>query len=205
MELILAISAMKRSGAKRITAVIPFIPYSTSSSASDDSITEDYDFHTCFAADIIKMLETIGCDEVITLNSTISSPKGFTDKSTFINIDATELVVPFLIRKELEKPVIVACQGTEHYMNNIHQLNHSLNLCGVNCQLGFCNNHTYSGEGVKHRDVILYNNLVRTGNSTKKHVKELKKMGANRIYCFGFHGLCSSELFEDLIKSLPIE
>ena len=62
MELILAISAMKRSGAKRITAVIPFIPYSTSSSASDDSITEDYDFHTCFAADIIKMLETIGCD-----------------------------------------------------------------------------------------------------------------------------------------------
>lgn len=30
-------------------------------------------------------------------------------------------------------------------------------------------------------------------------------MGARNIYCFGFHGLCTNDLFEDLIKSLPIE
>ena len=56
MELILAIAAMKRSGAQKITAIIPFIPYTTMSSAVDDGINEGFDFHTCFAADIIKML-----------------------------------------------------------------------------------------------------------------------------------------------------
>ena len=33
MELILAVSAMKKSGAASVTAIIPFFPYSTASSA----------------------------------------------------------------------------------------------------------------------------------------------------------------------------
>ena len=33
MELILAVSCMKKSGADRVTAIIPFLPYSTASSA----------------------------------------------------------------------------------------------------------------------------------------------------------------------------
>lgn len=99
----------------------------------------------------------------------------------------------------------MASQSTEHYMLNIHQLKDSFNLFGLNCELGSFNDFDYIGENVKGRDVVLYNNLVRTGLSTKNHVKALKKMGARRIYCFGFHGLCTNDLFEDLIKSLPIE
>lgn len=57
---------------------------------------------------------------------------------------------------------------------------------------------------MKNRDVVLYNSLVRTGNSIKREVKILKEKGARRIYCYGFHGLCSNDLFEDLINSLPI-
>ena len=38
MELILAIAAMKRSGAQKITAIIPFIPYTSMSSATGDDI-----------------------------------------------------------------------------------------------------------------------------------------------------------------------
>ena len=40
--------------------------------------------------------------------------------------------------------------------------------------------------------MILYKDLVRTGNSTKRQVKILKSMGARNIYCYGFHGLCSN-------------
>lgn len=117
------------------------------------------------------MMEDLGCDEVVTLNSTISCAKGFTQNSTFINIDATELVVPFLIRKELENPIIVGSQSHEHFITNIHNLNKSFNLFGLNCQLGLFSGLSYIGDDVKGRDVILYNNLVRTGNTTKKHVK----------------------------------
>ena len=152
------------------------------------------------------MLENVGCDEIITFNSMISSAKGFTVNSTFLNIDATELVVPYLIRRELVKPVIIASQGNEHYMNSINRLHQSFKMFETDCDLGFfSNNYTYVGDCLQGRDVILYNNMVRTGLSTKQHVKALKKLGAGRIYCFGFHGLCASDLFEDLIKQLPIE
>lgn len=56
MELLLAVSTMKKSGAEKVTAVIPFFPYSTMTSAISEEINEGIDFHTCFAADIVKML-----------------------------------------------------------------------------------------------------------------------------------------------------
>lgn len=34
MELILAVSCMKKSGAEKVTAIIPFFPYSTTTSAA---------------------------------------------------------------------------------------------------------------------------------------------------------------------------
>ncbi len=62
MELILAVSCMKKSGAEKVTAIVPFFPYSTTTSAVSEEIKEGVDFHTCFAADIVKMLESVGCD-----------------------------------------------------------------------------------------------------------------------------------------------
>ena len=56
--------------------------------------------------------------------------------------------------------------------------------------MGLFNEGSYSGPDVKGRDVLLFNNLIRTGNSLRKNSKHLKKLGAKDIYCFGFHGLC---------------
>lgn len=68
------------------------------------------------------MLENVGCDEIITLNSEMTHPKGFAHSSTFINIDAPEIAVPYLIRTKLEDPVLVGTQSTQKYLQNIHQL-----------------------------------------------------------------------------------
>lgn len=85
-----------------MTAIIPFFPYSTASSAlHPDETKEGVDFHTCFASDIVKMLEESGCDSIITLNSLMTHPKGFTHKCNFINIDAPEIAVPYLIHTKL--------------------------------------------------------------------------------------------------------
>jgi len=61
MELLLAVSTMKKEGAESVTAIIPFFPYSLPSSLSED-VTEGRDFYTCFGADLVKMLEALGCD-----------------------------------------------------------------------------------------------------------------------------------------------
>ena len=90
MELLLAVSTMKKEGAESVTAIIPFFPYSLPSSGETlYDVYEGFDFFTCFGADLVKMLESCGCDEIITLNTPMTTPKGFAQATTFTGIDAT--------------------------------------------------------------------------------------------------------------------
>ncbi len=76
MELLLAVSCVKKNGAEHVTAIIPYLPYTTPSNTYSN-IVEGRDFYTCFAADIVKMLESLGCDSIVTLNPNMTKPKGF--------------------------------------------------------------------------------------------------------------------------------
>lgn len=82
--------------------------------------------------------------------------------------------MPYLIRTKLENPVIIGSQATQNYLHNVSRLKNSFKLFGFDCDVGFFNDRDYIGKSVKGKDVLLFNNLVRTGKSTKKHVKELK-------------------------------
>ena len=96
--------------------------------------------------------------------------------------------------------MLVGNQSNKRYLQNIHKLSKTFKVFDYNCDYGVFNEGEYIGKNVSGRDVILYNNFIRTGLSLKRNVKSLKKMGARTIYCFGFHALCSNDLFDDLIK-----
>lgn len=145
------------------------------------------------------MLEALGCDEIISLNTFMNSPKGFAQNSTFLNIEATELVAPYLIHSGIKNPVIVGARSNRLHIKSVTQLNKTFALFNYSCGMGFYNNSIYLGEEVKNRDVILYTNMIRTGKTIRELSLDLKKKGAKNIYCFGFHGLCSNEQFEKLI------
>jgi phosphoribosylpyrophosphate synthetase len=57
---------------------------------------------------------------------------------------------------------------------------------------------------VRGKNILLYNNLVRTGATMTRQSKILKNLGAGDIYYFGFHGMCIHDHFEKLVSSLPI-
>lgn len=86
MELLLAVSCMKKEGAKSITAIIPYFPYSE---AYSDTVNQGTDFYTCFGSDLVKLLESSGCHAIVTLNALMANPKGFAQDSCFFNIEAT--------------------------------------------------------------------------------------------------------------------
>lgn len=147
MELFLAIATMKKEGAESVTAIIPFFPYSLPSSPANESdVTEGIDFYTCFGSDLVKMLEALGCNEVITLNTFMSSPKGFANTSTFLNIEATELVCPYLIHSGIKDPVIVGARSNRLHIKSVTQLWKTFGLFNYRCGMGFYNHSNYLGE-----------------------------------------------------------
>lgn len=155
-------------------------------------MTEGIDFYTCFGSDLVKMLEALGCNEVITLNTFMSSPKGFANTSTFLNIEATELVCPYLIHSGIKDPVIVGARSNRLHIKSVTQLWKTFGLFNYRCGMGFYNHSNYLGEEVKGRDVILFTNMIRTGKTIREQSIDLKNKGAKNIYCFGFHGLCTN-------------
>ena len=206
MELLLAVATMKKEGAESVTAIIPFFPYSMPSSGEiHNEVTEGMDFFTCFGADLVKMLEAIGCDEIITLNTSMSAPKGFASTCRFLNVEATELVAPYLIYSGIKDPVIVGARSNRLHLKAVNQLYKTLGLFNFKCGMGFYNQNDYIGEDYKGRDVVLFTNMLRTGATVSKLSREIKKKGARNIYCYGFHGSCTSEQLVKLSDELPVK
>lgn len=135
----------------------------------------------------------------------MSSPKGFAQKSNFLNVEATELVAPYLIYSNIKDPVIVGARSNRLHVKAVTQLANTFGLFAYHCGIGFYNSSVYLGEDVKDRDVVLFTNMIRTGETIINHSRDLKKRGAKNIYCFGFHGLCTNERLEKLIEELPIK
>ncbi len=135
----------------------------------------------------------------------MSTPKGFTQTSSFINIEAPQIVVPILLKKKsFEQPVIISSKAHSTNFRYINQLRRTFNLFGCKSGLGFFNENEYIGEDVAGKDVLLYNNLLRTGSTMIHQVRYLKDKGARDIYYFGFHGMCIHDHFQKLVSSLPI-
>lgn len=142
---------------------------------------------------------------MITLNTFMTSPKGFAQNSTFLNIEATELVAPYLIHSGVKDPVIVGARSNRLHVRAVTQLSSTFGLFNYRCGMGFYNNAVYMGEEVRDRDVILFTNMIRTGKTIREQSQDLKRKGARNIYCFGFHGLCTNDQFEKLINELPVK
>lgn len=135
----------------------------------------------------------------------MSAPKGFATSSKFLNVEATELVAPYLIYSGIKDPVIVGARSNRLHLNAVNQIYKTFGLFNYNCGMGFYNDNDYIGEDFKDRDVVLFSNLIRTGSTVKKLSKHLKKQGARNIYCYGFHGSCNNEQLVKLMADLPVK
>lgn len=113
------------------------------------------------------MLEALGCDEIITLNTSMSAPKGFAFTSNFVDIDATELAAPYLIYAGVKDPVIIGSRSNRLHLRTVNRLYKTFKLFNFNCGLGFYNEGVYIGEDFKDRDVVLYSNMIRSGKTVR--------------------------------------
>lgn len=53
--------------------------------------------------------------------------------------------------------------------------------------------------------MVLYSNMIRSGNTVKNLSKALKKGGARNVYCYGFHAHCTNDQLVNIIDQYPIK
>ncbi|EGR33435.1 phosphoribosylpyrophosphate synthetase, putative, partial [Ichthyophthirius multifiliis] len=133
MELFLMCSTLKRSGASKVTCIIPYFAYSRQTS-------QEYgkDRKSLAGSDICLMLEQMGCDQIVTINHNQQEVKGFfSPRTPLLNIDVNEMVVPYLLEKQVKNPVLISSHIKARSVKRIVQLQKAFKEFEVETGIGF--------------------------------------------------------------------
>jgi ribose-phosphate pyrophosphokinase len=141
MQTILMIGALRRSSAKTITVVLPYVPYSRHMETLPDGI--DYQASPPAGSDIAHMVEAIGADRVICVDVHSGAWEGcFSSSVSVNNIDPQGLAVKYFESKRLVNPVIVSPDVVAS--DRAKSFWKRMRLHGFNCSLAtMVNNRKY--------------------------------------------------------------
>eukprot|EP01067_Filipodium_phascolosomae_P006480 Filipodium_phascolosomae@DN4741_c0_g1_i1.p1 len=121
MEVMFLVSALRRSSAKRITAVLPYIAYARQTQIFDPNRPRPI-----AASDIALMLLAMGVDAVILMDVHNPRLEGFFPATVpCLTIDSQALAVHYFITtKDLHRPVVVATDqgGGERAMSFLNRM-----------------------------------------------------------------------------------
>lgn len=196
MELLLMVHALKRGGAKKIVAVVPYLCY-----ARQDRV---YPKGSALSARLVAdLLEAAGVNELITLDLHSEQVEGF------FSIPVHHLHAETLFQKKIkeflpiEKSVIVACD---------------LGVVKLACLYARCLHSTFAvvekkrisfeqvealqliGE-VKGKIAILVDDMCSTGKTLIKAARCCLDLGASNVFALVTHGPLTKEFYDELKES----
>ncbi len=208
VELLLTISAMKRTSSRKITAVIPYYGYARADRKLSSRIPIS-------AADVAKMLEVLGVDRVIAVDFHCGQIQGFFGPSVPVdNLEAQILMVDYLMNnkmiKDYNKLIIVSPDA-----GGVYRAKEFADLLtkktGANVGITMIvkqrmrPNEVSKMElvgDVKDNDCIIIDDMIDTGGTLCLAAKVLKENGAKNVFAFATHGLFSGKAFENINKSM---
>ena len=204
MELLLMTSAARRASAYRITAVIPYFAYARQNRKVPNSRV------TIAVADIATMLSSMGVDRVVTIDLHAPETEGcFPNYVNVTNVLSTSIAAAYFSEKELVNPVVVSTKDG-----------------GIYRAKSFCAGMAVKGyPGVKFAsfiketrpdgrskrlllgdvtgcDCIVVDDIIDTGTTVVKRAKDLRRLGARKVYAFATHGVFSGNS-ETLLRQSP--
>ncbi|MEM3457874.1 MAG: ribose-phosphate diphosphokinase [Candidatus Bathyarchaeia archaeon] len=196
IQLALIVDAAKRHGAKKVTAVVPYLAY-----ARQDKIFLPGEAVSIDA--IAQMLKAVGVDSLITVNvhqEKVLNRFPFQAK----NVSAIPLLAEYFKQKGFAKAFALAPD-----MGAIYIVEEAKKVLGGEC--GYLEKHRdrYTGQisvekktfNVKGKTVIIFDDIISTGGTIVAAAKILKELGAGKVFAACAHPLLISDAEKRILEA----
>ena len=196
------ISTLRRSSANKITAVIPYYGYARQDRKMMSRVPIS-------AADVAKLLETMGVDRVIACDLHCGQIQGFFGPRIPVdNLECSIVALNFFKKVELVNPVIISPDAGGVYRAKKFQsfINSGEKASGIGMiikqrvEAGKIEKMDLVGS-VNGCDCIIVDDIIDTAGTLCQAAEVLKKYGARKVYAFATHGLLSKNAIENIEKS----
>ena len=196
MELLVCLDALKRSSARRITAVLPYFGYARQDRKSAP--------RTPISAKLVANLITAaGANRVLTLDLHAGQIQGFFD----IPVDhlfAAPVFIDYLSRVELSHNVAIVSPdagGVERARAYAKRLDADLAIIDKRRSAGGHAEVMHVVGEVKDRICILQDDIVDTAGTLQQSSLALKDSGAVSVMACAVHGVLSGPALERIVDS----
>ena len=200
MELALCADALKRSGAHKITAVIPYLGYSRKEKQTRNG-------EPISAKVIANIIVASGVTKVITLDLHADAIVGFFDIPV-IHLSALGLLAQKVKSLNLSNPIVVSPDvgGVRRARNFANILTLPLAVIEKHRQAHIRDqlevlamSQEFSGESA-----IIIDDVISTGGTIAESASALKAKGIKKVIVCATHGIFAGKVIENLKKS-PID
>lgn len=195
MELLIMIDAVRRSSARRITAVLPYYGYAR----QDRKVQPRVPITSKLVA---NLLTTAGARRVLAMDLHAGQIQGFFD----IPVDhlyAAPILIEYFENKKIENLVVVSpdAGGVERARAFAKRLKASIAIIDKR-RIGINRTEVMNIIGkIKNKNLIILDDIIDTGGTIVKAVATLKKQGAKDIYVACTHPVFSGKSIERLSKA----
>jgi ribose-phosphate pyrophosphokinase len=187
-EVVFMADASKRADAQEITAIIPYFAYARQDRKPKPRTPIS-------ASRVAKQIVEAGANRIFTIDIHAEQSEGSIDQA-WDNVYSSRLIATELIKKhDLENAVILAAdigsvKRSEKFSTHLHN---NTDIAIVHKKRDI-NKHDLSESkvligDVKNRPVILYDDLISTGNTLLNAADLAKQNGATKVVATAVHGI----------------
>ena len=194
METYLKADAAKRSGAKRVIAVMPSFDY-----ARQEKRTEQGE---PIAARLnMDLLKTAGVDEIITTDLHTDALEGFAANDLHItHLESMPLMEEYIQNKHLENIVVVSPD-----IGGVKRADKLAKALGCDKAIVYKHRNAHNEAtaedligDVKDKTCVIYDDIIDTAGTIEQVVNLLDTNGAKEIYVCASHGLFNGDAIQKL-------